>query len=448
MASGWNDHVETIKMGRIRKIMTGWKKMSWWNSIEILHSLSFHTAWIAALAGIIAAVLAGVSWIASTRADTLEAERSAATSQADAEEKAVIKADIAEAKKRIPETVGEIVAGTGDSPKFEYGGDKLPSRGPGSIPNPELGAEILLGDAVTYTETFPFVIVAQGDEDVIVIDRDESGWLFSGKFFNESGKIVCEFVKNQYHLHPANHFRVDKAPNRLTVYDDEANQVFDVEFINPKLIRLTGSFCVRGGERVVIESKTIKYRGMRVTFDGGRILGHGPGANKGRVTVLQLPPLPCGFGVDNIPVKGRAFLTIQGPIRLEVAPGQPIDIAVGAKNLGDLPAMVRGYRVFFAMNRPVDDLSDTAEEFEMLPATLFDMPPLPNGQSFGGPLGRFQPLTSEMVGLIYKGLAVARVFGTIWYTDEKGTCGESIFCGRLNPRTNYLEPEEHWNRML
>ena len=149
--------------------------------------------------------------------------------------------DDAEAARAVKHEANVLVPGTGATPK---------SPADSSAP-PGTETTLLLGDADFRFETFPLVVVAQGNEELIVLDKDESGLLFSGKFFDGNGKIICEIVKNTFHLNPNNYFRFDQTPSRLTIFDDEARQILDVDLINKNTMRLTGNFCIRGGDRLV-----------------------------------------------------------------------------------------------------------------------------------------------------------------------------------------------------
>ena len=255
--------------------------MSWWNSIEILQSLSFHAAWIAALTGFIAAVTAGFSWIASTRVDTLEGQNSAITSQADANERATIKADIAKAKKLIPETTGLLSPGNGPIPANpiimthaqlrEESLSRVPpeqrdqrakrfDENMANVPDlQESSVRIYFGSSATWTNEFPYTVIAQGNEDMVMLERIGDKIAFSAKFFDQDGKIVCEIVKNQFHVNPHKMFRMEKTDHRLRVFNDEARRVIDVEYINPTAIRLLGDFYMREGRHVVIDEKGTSF---------------------------------------------------------------------------------------------------------------------------------------------------------------------------------------------
>jgi hypothetical protein len=83
---------------------------------------------------------------------------------------------------------------------------------------------------------------------MISLDREGHALALSAKFFNDAGKIVCEIVRNELHFNEKNIFRPERtSPHHLSVLDDEARRVLSVEYINPRAVRITGSFFLRDG---------------------------------------------------------------------------------------------------------------------------------------------------------------------------------------------------------
>ena len=76
----------------------------------------------------------------------------------------------------------------------------------------ESATRLYLGNSFTWTETFPYAVMAQGDEDMMVLDREGNALSFSAKFFDANGKILCEVAKNRFQRNPNNTWRIDTTP--------------------------------------------------------------------------------------------------------------------------------------------------------------------------------------------------------------------------------------------
>jgi hypothetical protein len=119
---------------------------------------------------------------------------------------------------------------------------------------PASATRIYFGQIFVWTVKFPYAIVAQDEEDLMVIDRNERGEIaISAKFFNAGGKILCEIDKNRFQRHATNTWSMKTDAHRLVVNDDEARPIIDVEFLNPRAIRISGEFYLRDGFIVSIK---------------------------------------------------------------------------------------------------------------------------------------------------------------------------------------------------
>ena len=143
-----------------------------------------------------------------------------------------------EAKQQAPVRTGFLIPGNGDT--------QIPSNVPKSA------TVFFLGDTIVSTVTFPLVIIRQQQENILTVGKEKEGIYFSGKFFSEEGKIICEIVKNEFHLNVKNYFRIEKTDHRLTVFDEEARVAIDIEFINERSIRLLGNFHLRNGKSIIL----------------------------------------------------------------------------------------------------------------------------------------------------------------------------------------------------
>jgi hypothetical protein len=150
---------------------------------------------------------------------------------------------------------------------------------PGNGPDPEIKGKIqpsglattfvLLGNALGWTNVLPRTVLAQGDEPMIVIDKQNSNAWVSAKFFDQTGTIICEIVRNHFHLNEGNPrgnvFRKEITPHKLIVFDYEAKPVLEVEFVNPRTFRLLGDFYLRRGVHVVITPEKLILGGITMS---------------------------------------------------------------------------------------------------------------------------------------------------------------------------------------
>jgi hypothetical protein len=137
---------------------------------------------------------------------------------------------------------------------------------PDSKPRPELSWNIpenkflLLfgGDSVAWGTNLPITLIKQRGEPLFVLNKESKGMSVSAKFFSADGKIVAEIDRNQIHENPKNFWRSEKTRHRLVIFNDEAKVVFDLEYLNPKTVKILGDFCVRGGVPISFHEDEIR----------------------------------------------------------------------------------------------------------------------------------------------------------------------------------------------
>jgi len=114
-----------------------------------------------------------------------------------------------------------------------------PSPYTGDIPKNAVA--LYLGNSVFYTDKFPHTVIEVGKEQAIVINKKEDKITISAKLFSRDGKIVAELRENKFYINPNNYFRIER-PNEhtLIVYDQESNQILNVEYLNPYVIKFLG----------------------------------------------------------------------------------------------------------------------------------------------------------------------------------------------------------------
>ena len=141
---------------------------------------------------------------------------------------------------------------------------------------PDSAMILFLGNAVAWTSTFPHSVITQAGEDLITINRSNDGIVISAKFFDKTGKIVCEIVDNAFHLNNNNVFRMERPPHGLKVFNDEARCVLEVDFINEHAVRFFGDFYLRNGLHVIMTPD--QFRLGAGDFSGNIMGGNSGGA--------------------------------------------------------------------------------------------------------------------------------------------------------------------------
>jgi hypothetical protein len=117
---------------------------------------------------------------------------------------------------------------------------------------------LILGDFLAWKSGLPMVALMQREEPLIVLNEEPTGMSLSANFFNAEGKIVAEIDRNEIHPNPEKFWRLKKTAHRLTVFNDEAKVVMDVQFLNPLTVKIVGQFFARNGVPVVLSEDGIQ----------------------------------------------------------------------------------------------------------------------------------------------------------------------------------------------
>lgn len=118
---------------------------------------------------------------------------------------------------------------------------------------------IYFGNNIAWTQSIPYVLIAQRGERLIALEHAADGIYLSAKFFDAAGKIVCEIAKNQIYPKDGNYFRLEQTPHRLRVFDDEARLTIDVNYVNPNALEMFGDFYLREGLRVILQKDGTRF---------------------------------------------------------------------------------------------------------------------------------------------------------------------------------------------
>lgn len=157
--------------------------------------------------------------------------------------------EFAESEASAPD---KLLPGSGVSPE-------LPHYATDRIRNSQFF--IYFGNQIACADTFPFMIISQKGEPMLRLDRNGNELLLSAKFFNKDGKIVCEIENNRFHPNDRFLFRIDRpSENKLSVYDDEARRVLEVEYINTRTVRIDGRYYLRDKVEMVLDPAHVVFQ--------------------------------------------------------------------------------------------------------------------------------------------------------------------------------------------
>jgi len=139
-----------------------------------------------------------------------------------------------------------------------------PSNACGDIPSNALS--LFFGNSVAYTNTFPHTVIEVKDEQLLVINKEKEKITISAKFFSRDGKIVAQLKDNTFYINPNNYFRIER-PNdhKLILYDQETTQILNVEYMNPSVIKLLGTFYLPNRPPLIIGEDWQTFGGLKMS---------------------------------------------------------------------------------------------------------------------------------------------------------------------------------------
>jgi hypothetical protein len=216
--------------------------------------------------------------------DSEQAEKEIAAARSDATE---AKHGVRVLADSTPVRTGALVPGDRPSPNAPT------TRNRPQIP--ESAMRVFIGSSLIWTETreFPRVIIRQGQEDMLTIEKADGGFVVSAKVFNKDGKIVCQITNNRFDLNTKTVFRIDRpSPSQLVVIDDEARMVLDIDFINPHTVRILGDFYLRDGYRASIREDCQDFAGVRLFGTLLQIDAEIPAVGVGTDGAISVPSRP------------------------------------------------------------------------------------------------------------------------------------------------------------
>jgi len=113
---------------------------------------------------------------------------------------------------------------------------------------------LLLGNKfAAYTTTFPHTVIQFKNNPLLIINKIGNNITLSASVSSADGHIVAEIRDNNFNINPNNYFRIDRPDyHTLIVYDQENNQLLNVEYINSKSIKFFGKFNIPNHSPIII----------------------------------------------------------------------------------------------------------------------------------------------------------------------------------------------------
>ena len=135
--------------------------------------------------------------------------------------------------------------------------------------------KVILGSNIGYTSKDMWVVLRLSGNDLLTMHRDKNGILINAKIFADDGKILAQIKDNEFFINEKNSFRIERPDTHtLIVYDLQAEQALNIQYLNPTLIRVFGIFRYSDSLLVATDGSVIlsnsHFGGMEI---GGNIVG-------------------------------------------------------------------------------------------------------------------------------------------------------------------------------
>src|SRR5580700_2050940 len=131
--------------------------------------------------------------------------------------------------------------------------DTLPDPNFHGRPLSQSSINVFLGKNLIRVNGPSCVLLSIDGNDVLGVEKSETGMLINARVFDPSKKIMAEIVANQVTVNPNNTFRRYIGRHVLIVVDQSGNEVLHVEFLNQHAMIITGTFHEEGTGELVID---------------------------------------------------------------------------------------------------------------------------------------------------------------------------------------------------
>jgi hypothetical protein len=148
-------------------------------------------------------------------------------------------------------------------------------------PIPPDALRIFFGDSEGYSLEQRFIVWKIGDEETLVLQRTQSGMFVSAKVRGPDGKLLANIVNNEFFVNLRGQYHmVSPQPSSLIVYDNSHEEVLNVEFLSPRVIKILGKFFGPNGDSIAISQERQVFtskKGAKLVSSSGCFGGGGTG---------------------------------------------------------------------------------------------------------------------------------------------------------------------------
>jgi hypothetical protein len=146
---------------------------------------------------------------------------------------------------------------------------------------------MFFGDSEGYTTQQRLVMWKIADEEAFVLQKTESGMFVSFKVRGPDGKLVAQAVDNELFVNLGDAYRLERpSPSALVLYDSHNDRVIDIQFLNPRVIKILGRFFGPNGESITITENEQVF----ASRTGARLVSHHSCFGGGAEGLIQLRP--------------------------------------------------------------------------------------------------------------------------------------------------------------
>jgi len=132
--------------------------------------------------------------------------------------------------------------------------EKLRIRGfPPGPPLPHDAMRVFFGNSEGYSTQQRLIVWTIGRDEILVLQKNESGMFVSAKVRGPDGRLEAEVVDNEFFINPRNSFRIQGVgTSSLVVFNPEGQRILEIEFLNPRVVKILGTFFGPNGEEIRI----------------------------------------------------------------------------------------------------------------------------------------------------------------------------------------------------
>jgi hypothetical protein len=145
---------------------------------------------------------------------------------------------------------------------------------------------LYVGGGVAVSTSPRDVVVQINDRQLLALNKEDGGISIDCMIFDAEGKIVYGIEHNRLLPNNNNLWRVEHSASKLAVYDQHADQVMNVNYLNENAIQITGVFRYAGHTVVVDEDDAVVDGTGHI---GANIYGDNMGA---AIHIVDRKPVP------------------------------------------------------------------------------------------------------------------------------------------------------------